>query len=363
MKAAVLYEFNQPIEVRDVEQEPPRGGEVRVRMNAAGICASDHHVITGEAVFPLPLVLGHEGSGTVVEVGEGVSRVKPGDRCVLSFVSSCGHCRLCSAGKQQLCEVHHSANSVQSDGTLRLNDGEQQLYQMHKLGVFSEYIVAPEQSCYPIPDEVSMEVAALIGCSVTTGVGTVINCPVSKPGMTVAVFGCGGVGLNVIQGARLVNASRIIAVDVWDHKLEFAYKFGATDVVNARAGDPVEAINEIIEGGVDMAFDSFGSPETTSNAVKSVRRAGTAVMIGLGAVGASTHINMVDFLRGQKSLLASYYGMASPHETFGKLIDFYTKGNLDVDSLITRKYGLDGINQGFEALAAGEDGRGLVVFD
>ena len=194
-------------------------------------------------------------------------------------------------------------------------------------------------------------------------VGTVINCPVSKPGMTVAVFGCGGVGLNVIQGARLVNASRIIAVDVWDHKLEFAYKFGATDVVNARAGDPVEAINEIIEGGVDMAFDSFGSPETTSNAVKSVRRAGTAVMIGLGAVGASPHINMVDFLRGQKSLLASYYGMASPHETFGKLIDFYTQGNLDVDSLITRKYALDGINQGFEALAAGEDGRGLVVFD
>ena len=363
MKAAVLYEPNRPLRVTDLQQQPPNGGEVRVKMDVVGLCASDRHVMTGAAVFSLPLVLGHEGAGTVVEVAKDVTKVKPGDRCILSFVPNCGHCRLCRTGKPQLCETHHSANSLQFDGTLRLHDGEQEVHQMHKLGAFSEYIVAPQQSCYPIPDEVPMGVAALIGCSVTTGVGSVINCPASRPGMTVAVFGCGGVGLNVIQGARLLNASRIIAVDIRDHKLEFTHRFGATDVINSREVDPVEAIRQMTGGGVDLAFDSFGSPETTSAAVKAVGRAGTAVMIGLGSVGASTPIDMVEFLRGQKSLLASYYGMASPHETFGKIIDFYLMGRLDIEGLITRRYALERINEGFDALAGGEDGRGVIVFD
>ncbi len=362
MKAAVLYEAHQPLQVKELQQDPPRAGEVRVEMGAAGLCASDHHILIGTADWTLPLVPGHEGAGTVVEVGEGVTRVKRGDRCILSFISSCGYCRTCRTGNPQLCETHNEANTRQFDGTLRLHDGNTGIHQMHKLGVFSESIVIPQQACYPVPDEVPMAVGALIGCCVTTGVGAVINNPATKPGMTIAVFGCGGVGLSVIQGARLMNASRIIAVDIYDHKLEFSYKFGATDVVNARAVDPVEAIKEITSGGVDVAVDSFGSAGTTSSAVKAVRTAGTAIMIGLGAVGETAPIDMVDMLRSQKSLVASYYGSASTHETFGKLVDFYLKGKIDVESLITRTYALEQINEGFDALASGEDGRGVIVF-
>ena len=362
MKAATLYEVHQPLEIKALRQDPPRAGEVRVQMGAAGLCASDHHVMTGTAILPLPVVLGHEGAGTVAEVGDGVTRVKPGDRCILSFVSSCGHCRPCRTGNPQLCDTNMETGVTQYDGTVRLHDDATDVHQMGKLGVFAESIVIPQQACHPIPGQVPMSVAALIGCCVTTGVGSVINMPAARPGMSVAVFGCGGVGLNVIQGARLMNASRIIAVDIYDHKLEFSYKFGATDVVNSREVDPVQAIREITGDGVDMAFDSFGSPATLNSAVMAIRKAGTAVMIGLGPVGDTAPIDMVDFLRNQKSLVSSYYGAASPHETFDKLVGFYLKGILDVESLITRRYALEDINEGFDALARGEDGRGIITF-
>ena len=362
MKAAVLYEANRPLQMRELQQDPPKSGEVRVEMGAAGLCASDHHIMTGTAVLPLPAVLGHEGAGTVAEVGEGVTRVKPGDRCVLAFVSNCGHCRPCRTGSPQLCETNLETGPRQFDGTVRLHDGDTEVLQMAKLGVFAESVVIPQQACHPIPDQVPMHVAALIGCCVTTGVGAVINSPAARPGMTVAVFGCGGVGLSVIQGARLFNASRIVAVDIFDHKLEFTYKFGATDVINAREVDAVEAIREVTGGGVDMAFDSFGSAGTIADAVRALRKGGTAVLIGLGALGETAPIDMVDMVRGQKSLVGSYYGSASPHETFDKLVDFYLKGSLDVESLITRHYDLEQINEGFDALSKGEDGRGVIAF-
>ena len=363
MKAAILNEVNQPLEVKELRQDPPKAGEVRVKVGAAGVCASDHHVMTGTAVLPLPVVLGHEGAGTVAEVGEGVTRVRPGDRCILAFISNCGHCRPCRTGNPQLCDTNAETGVRQYDGTVRLHDGDTEVNQMGKLGVFADYIVAPQQACHPIPDEVPMAVAALIGCCVATGVGAVINSPAARPGMSVAVFGCGGVGLSVIQGARLMNASRIIAVDIYDHKLEFAYKFGATDVVNSREVEPVDAIKKLTGDGVDMAFDSFGSSATVNSAVRSLRKAGTAIMIGLGPVGDTAPIDMVDFLRNQKSLVASYYGSASPHETFDKLVNFYLKGKLDVESLITRSYSLEDINEGFDALARGEDGRGIILFE
>ncbi len=362
MRAALLYEANKPLEIKEVRQDPPKAGEVRVKTGVAGICASDHHVMTGNAVLPLPVVLGHEGAGTVIEVGEGVTRVKPGDRCILSFVSNCGHCRPCRTGNPQLCDTNMETGVKQFDGTVRLHDGDTDVHQMGKLGVFAESIVIPQQACSLIPDEVPFSVAALIGCCVTTGVGAVINSPAASPGMTVAVLGCGGVGLSVIQGARLFDSSRIIAVDIFDHKLEFAYKFGATDVLNAREVDAVEAIKEMTGGGVDMAFDSFGSATTIAQAVKAVGKGGTAVLIGLAAVGETAPIDMVDMVRQQKTLVGSYYGSASPHETFGKLVNFYLKGRLDIGSLITRSYAFEQINEGFAALASGEDGRGVIAF-
>ena len=362
MKAAVLYETNQALEIRELEQEPPKAGEVRVRVGAAGVCASDRHVMKGTSLLPLPVVLGHEAAGTVEEVGEGVVRVKPGDRCILSFVSNCGHCRTCRVGLPNICETNLETGPSQYDGTTRLHDGDTGVYQMGKLGAFAESMVIPQQACQPVPDEVPFPVGALIGCRVTTGVGAVINSPAAAAGMSVAVFGCGGVGLNVIQGARLMGASRIITVDIYDHKLEFSYRFGATDTVNSREVDPVEAIRDLTGDGVDMALDSFGAPDVVAGAVKSLRRGGTAVSVGLAPVGATAPIDVVDMIRSQKTLVGSYYGSASPHETFKKLVDYYLKGSIDLDSMITRTYSLEQVNEGFEAIAQGEDGVGVIVF-
>ena len=364
MKAAVLRKPSQRMDVEDLVQEEPNRGEVRVRMMAAGLCASDHHVIEGMIEYPLPIVLGHEGSGIVESVGDGVESVDAGDAVILSFAPSCGRCQSCRIGNGHLCDTHRETSSLHFDGTTRLRDsGGLGVYQMQKLGVFAESQVVPEQACFRIEAPMPWESAALVGCAVTTGVGGVLNAPDIGAGATVAVFGCGGVGLNVIQGARLLNASRIIAVDVIGHKLEFAYKFGATDVLNARDCDPVEAILDLTGGGVDYAFDSFGNPAVIAQALGSIRKAGTAVLIGLPALGEEAPVDMVDMVRNQKRLVGSFYGSAPPHESFRRLLDFYRKGKLDIDSLVTRRYSLEEINEGFAAMARGEDGRGVITFN
>ena len=363
MKAAVMRAGETALLVEELTQDEPKAGEVLIRTGAAGICASDIHVIHGTAQIPLPCVLGHEGAGTVEAVGPGVTNVKPGDRCVLSFVSNCGHCRQCRSGSPQLCETNALTGVRQYDGTTRLRDANgDEVFQMSKLGVFSEYQVAPAQACYPMPDDVPMAVAALIGCSVTTGVGSVVNAPRVRPGMTVAVFGVGGVGLNSIQGARLMNASRIIAVDIAEHKLQFATRFGATDTIDSTVTDPIEAIRELTDGGVDLALDTFGGVETTQQAVGAVRRNGVAVVVGLAPLGDQAGIDLTDMVRTQKTLTGAYYGLASPHETFRTMIDLYQKGDLMVDEIIQRRYSLDQINEAFDALERGEDGRGVIVF-
>ena len=243
MKAAVMYRTHAPLRIEDLDQDPPKQGEVRVRTMAAGLCASDHHVIEGKMTYPLPVVLGHEGAGLVEEVGNGVTRFSPGDRVILSFQSSCGRCPPCRRGEGNLCDTHRSTPFTMFDGTVRLHDSDgTDVRQMQKLGVFAESLIAPQEACQILPDEVPWESAALIGCAVTTGVGGVLNTPGIQPGDTIAIFGAGGVGLNAIQGARLLNAARIIVVDIFDHKLEFAYKFGATDIINSRESDPVEEI-------------------------------------------------------------------------------------------------------------------------
>ena len=363
VKAAVLYETNKPLQIKELVQDPPKAGEVLFKLGAAGICGSDQHMMTGRIPLPLPIVTGHEAGGTVVEVGEGVTRVKPGDRCLLSFVSNCGHCRTCRSGLPNICETNLQTGVRQLDGTVRLHDGDRDVFQMGKVGAFAEYTVIPQQACHQIPDDVSFRIACLMGCCVTTGVGGVINNPAARPGMSVAVFGCGGVGLNVIQGARLIGASRIIAVDIRDHKLESSYKFGTTDVLNSLKVEVIEAIRELTGDGVDMAFDCYGSPGTTADAVRALRRGGTAVVIGMASTDDAAPVNLVELVRGQKSLVGSYYGSASPHETFKIIIDLYRKGKIDIDSLIARTYSLEQVNEGFDAIARGEDGRGVILFN
>lgn len=364
MKAAVLLESKKPMPVLELDQSEPRTGEVKIKMSAAGVCASDHHVMTGDNPTPMPIVLGHEGSGVVDTVGPGVSSVKQGARCVLSFVANCGHCHSCRIGLSNICDTNRETGTRQYDGTFRIHmaDGTE-VHQFAKLGVFAESIIVPQQACYPLPDDVPMDVAALIGCSVTTGVGGVINQPGMRAGMTVAVIGAGGVGLNALQGAKLMNASKVIAVDIVDHKLEFAYKFGATEVVNSKEQDPVSAIQKITGGGVDFAFDTFGHKITTEQAFRATRKGGTTVVIGLAPDGMAAEIPLVDIVRNQKTLVGSYYGSASPHETFSKLFEFYRQGKIDIGSIVTRSYQLDEINEAYGALECGEDGRGVIVFD
>lgn len=320
--------------------------------------------MTGSIQVPTPIVLGHEGSGTVVETGGDVTSVRPGQRVILSFVPSCGFCGMCRAGKSNLCQSHRKDPNRQYDGSFRLRNGiGEAIYQSNKLGLFAEEFICPEGSLFPIPDDVPSDVAALIGCCVTTGVGGVLHAPGIRPGVTVAVFGCGGVGLSAIQGARLLNASRIIAVDILDQKLQFSVQFGATDIVNADKEDPVEAIKGLTHGGVEYAFDTFGSVVTTTQAFQSLRPTGVGVVIGLAPVGDVVPVDLVDLVRNQKTITGSYYGATSPHESFRRLVTFYRQGRVDVEKLITRRYSLDDINDGFSAIEGGEDGRGVLIFD
>src|SRR3981081_915268 len=238
MKAAVLNDYGQPLSLENVDLEPPRTGEVQLRIGATGVCHSDYHVIKGEWKYGLPMILGHGAAGIVEAIGPNVTGVQPGDHAVLSFRPACGVCRLCAMGRSVLCEGRTGERFKMHDGTARVHRNGQDLQVLGRMGSFAERVVVPAEQVIPVRKDVSMEVLALIGCAVTTGVGAVINAAKVEPGSTVAVIGCGGVGLNVIQGAALVNAGRIIAVDLLENKIEYARQLGATDTVNAGAGHP-----------------------------------------------------------------------------------------------------------------------------
>ena len=362
MKAAVLYDYNTPLVVEDLELDPPQAGEVRVRTGAAGICRSDYHFMAGEARHPLPTVLGHEGAGVITEVGDGVTRVKTGDRVILSFVPNCGRCHFCAVGRPNLCDAHAATVGTMYDGTTRLHKGDQSITHFAKLACFAEELVTPESACVPIDEDVPLEVAALIGCCVTTGVGSVIYTAEIVPGSSVAVVGCGGVGLNVIQGAKVANASQIVAVDVSDSALEFASKFGATHTVNASHEDAAAQVRELTGGGADYAFEVFGGSETVETAFASARKGGTVVIVGIAPMGDNASIDPVALVRQEKTLKGSYYGSARCHVDMPRIVDMYRSRKLDIDSMITRRYKLDEVNQAYEDLNSGGLGRGVIVF-
>lgn len=362
IKAAVLFETNRPYSVETVELDPPKRGEVLVRVGAAGICRSDLHFQKGEAVIALPAVLGHEGSGTVEAVGEGVTMVKPGDHVILSFVPNCGHCYSCETGKPQLCDTHARTPGKLFDNTSRLHTLEgKDLTHMAKVACFAEYVVVPETGCVPAPAEIGFAQLALIGCSVTTGVGAaVFNAQVS-PGDSVAVIGCGGVGLNIIQGARLAGATTVVAIDVREAALEFATSFGATHTVDARTPDVVSQVQQITDGGAHLAFEAFGSGATTKLAVDLLRKAGTAVIVGLAPVGETAAIEPTMLTRQEKTIRGCYYGSSRPRQDMPRILDWYSRGLINIDDLITRKYALDDINRAYQDLERDTVGRGVIV--
>src|SRR5919199_3170863 len=362
MKAAVLNDYGK-LDLEDVAIDPPSAGEVRLRIGATGVCHSDYHVIKGEWKYGLPMILGHEAAGVVEALGEGVTGVQPGDHVVLSFRPACGMCRLCAQGRGVLCEGRGGDRFRMFDGTSRVHRNGEDILVLARVGSFAEQVVVAAEQVVPVRKDVPMDILALIGCAVTTGVGAVVNAAKVEPGSSVAVIGCGGVGLNVIQGAALVSAGRIIAVDLLDNKLEYARQFGATDTVNAANGDAVEQVREMTGGGVDYAFEVIGNGQTVEQAIEMTRVAGTACIVGMAPQGSRASFDPLLFVNKETRLIGTWYGSARPRIDFPRMIELTMAGKLKVDELISRRYTLEQINEGFERLGRGEVARGVIVFD
>ncbi len=359
MKAAVLYEQKKPLVVDEIEVDEPHAGEVLVRMAAAGVCHSDLHVIEGLWPAPLPLVMGHEGAGIVERVGDSVTLVAPGDHVIFSWVPSCGVCRNCVAGRPYLCTA--GPLMAMKDGTTRFHKGNQRMFHQTAVSAFSEYTVTHETALVKIRDDMPLEKAALIGCGVMTGVGAVMNTAKVQIGSSVAVFGCGGVGLSVVQAADMAGAHPIIAVDVLDNKLEMAKRLGATHLVNSTKEDVAKRILEINGRGVDFAFEAIGLPEVVSKAFDVIDAAGTALMVGMPPVGAIVPVSGFGLLIG-KTLKGAYYGSTRFRIDMPALVDLYMAGKLKLDEMITNTYPLSQINDAVEALRRGEVARSVIKF-
>jgi S-(hydroxymethyl)glutathione dehydrogenase / alcohol dehydrogenase len=365
-KAAICPAVDSPLEVVDVDLDPPKAGEVQVQMGASGVCHSDLSVVNGTLLSPLPSVLGHEGAGIVEAVGEGVTSVKPGDHVVLSFVPQCGTCYFCEHDTPEMCETGFMAMATggQLDMTPRFGRGGSALHQMSGLGTFSEALVCPEISTVKIDSNVPLTSAALIGCGVLTGFGAAANTAEVRRDDTLAVIGCGGVGLNVIQGAKFKGAERIIAVDQFDSKLDMAEQFGATDRVNAKAGDAVAQVAELTGGrGVDVAFEVIGLKVTVQQARAMARRGGQAIIVGVPKMEQTMEIPIaMELLVNEKQVRGSWYGSSAVQRDVPHLVELYKNGTLKLDELVSRKIGLGDINDAFGAMEAGEVARSVVDF-
>lgn len=366
MKAAVLTGVEAPLEVRDdVELASPGPGEVRIKVGASGVCHSDLSVKNGTIPLPTPIVLGHEGAGVVEEVGEGVTTLEPGDHVVLSFVPQCGECYMCTRGQGFLCEQSAAvAAGGLLDGTTRLTSQGAPLFQMAALGTFGEHAIVPAISTVKIEEDVPLEIAALIGCGVLTGVGAALNTANIQQGDTVCVIGCGGVGLNVIQGARIAGAGEIVAVDTFDSKLEMAKDFGATTTVNASDEDAVTKVLELNGRGADVSFEVIGLPATMEQAINTTRQGGEVVFVGVPRMDAMLNLPAAfTFLYLAKTLKGCWYGSANVHEDVPRLLDLWRKGDLKLEELISKRIGVEDVDQAFEDMQSGAVARSVISYD
>jgi len=364
MRAAVLTEVNKPLQLLDLEQEGPKAGEARVKVKAAGVCMSDWHIMIGDWPLPLPMVLGHEAAGEVVEVGQGVTHVKKGDHVIFSFRPNCGYCTYCARGRTVLCTGHNdSPRWRMHDGSARVKLNGEPVNQMARIGTFSEYVVCPAEQLVSVRKDLPWTHAAIIGCSVATGVGAAIRHAKVEAGSSVLVVGCGGVGLNVIQGAKLAGAKTIIACDLLDNKLQLATNFGATHIINGKRQDVIKTVMEITGLGVDYAFDAIGTGQTVVQIVDALAPAGHAVIVGIPAFSATAPVNPSSMVYGEKMVSGTYYGSIRPTVDFGVLADLSMERRINLDDLISRTYKFDEINEGFQLMAKGQVARGVITFD
>jgi len=366
MRAAVLREPGRPVALETVLLEPPRRGEVLVRVAAAGVCHSDVHLADGRlGAGRWPMVLGHEGAGVVVGVGPGVENVAVGDHVGFCFVPACGSCGACRAGRRTLCETagRFGVAGMLMDGTSRLRGVDGGVLQ-HGLMVacFADYAVVPEAGAVPLPASIPLWQAALLGCGVVTGMGAVDRAGL-RIGASVCVIGCGGVGLQVIAGAKLAGAGTIVAVDVDEAKLELALRRGATHAVLSRSASSVlDGVRSISAAGVEHAFEVVGRPETIRQAWDVLAPGGTATVVGLAPVGVEVALPAIEFL-SEKTITGSYYGSADVHASLGRLVQLVVDGRLDLGEVVSDVIALEDVEAALGRLRRGEGARSVIVID
>jgi Zn-dependent alcohol dehydrogenase len=364
ISAAILYEAHQPFQIKTVDLETPRAGEVLVKMAAAGVCHSDYHLITGDTKHAMPVVAGHEGAGIVEAIGEGVTRLKAGDPVALNWAPNCGDCFYCLRDRPNLCTTYVGPlwAGTMMDGTTRLSLDGEPVYHFSAVACFADYTVVPQECCVGLTKELPLEIAGLIGCAVATGVGAALNTVRVEPGSSVAVFGAGGIGLSIIMGARLAGAGQIIAIDTNEAKGDLAHSFGATDVL-INGPDVVHDVRNLTEGrGADYVFEAIGIPAVQEQCLDAVRPGGTVVLVGVSPMGSGTNLPGAIITRQEKTVTGSYYGTSNTARDFPVYADLYLKGRLDLDRLISKTYRLEQINEAYADMLGGEIARGVIVF-
>ena len=351
----------QPLVVEDIQHGTPGPREVLVRTAATGVCHSDLHVLDGALPNPVPIVLGHEPAGVVEAVGSAVTHVAPGDHVIGCLAAFCGTCEYCVAGRPNLCEGE--ATMRRPGEPRRLAKDGNPIAQFVHLSAFAERMLVHENALVRIRPDVPLDRVALIGCGVTTGLGAVFNTARVRAGATAAVIGCGGIGLSVIQGCRIAGAGRIIAVDTAAWKLDLARRLGATDVVDAGAGNPVAAVAAMTAGGVDYAFEAIGTPPTVRQAVRIARKGGTIVMIGVVPAGVNVELPGTDIVLREKAILGCMMGSNRFRIDMPRYVELYRSGVLHLDEMISARLPLEGVNDALEAMRRGTAARSVIVFD
>jgi S-(hydroxymethyl)glutathione dehydrogenase/alcohol dehydrogenase len=359
----ICREWNKPVVVETITVESPKRGEVMVQIKACGVCHSDLSGTNGTIPLPPPTVLGHEAAGIIAEVGEGVTDIAVGDTVVISWVPMCGKCPYCVEGRPQLCDVSAKATLTLPDGTSRYKDAKgNTLNHFAGTGVMTEYATLHRDNVIKIDPDVPLDKAALVGCAVMTGVGAALNTAKVRPGSSVAVFGAGGIGLNVIQGAALAGAEKIIAVDLEDKKLEFAAVFGATHTINPKtAGDAVQNIMALTGGGAEYTFECIGNAKVIEQAFAATRKGGTCVVVGVAKMTDQVTLGAFLLPFQEKVLTGSMYGSARPSVDFPRLLNLYKAHRLKLDELVTATYKIEEINRAFDDMQKGVNARGVIL--